>query len=232
MKSGLNMIVSQIGAVDSANYNDRKISFKAIHPCRYFIKDSHNQLVQVVSMDQIKILQRKLISMLNKGDKDTFRKSSKVLKSSSSDSNAIRERLVKFFKNNDRDYFNRNVVRSFYFQSPNGAKSFIVSGNLVDFIDNVAKPIGKKKNMINQKLDKISDYYGINKEQAKSYLQGSLMELKEVTGQYQNAVASAINKNLAKNNPEDKIFDAYFVPVVKGKKVDYQLFHADFITQW
>lgn len=229
------MIVSQVSNFNSTNYNNRNVNFKSIHYCRYFVKESDGQFRQVMSMEQTKMLQRKLISMLNKGLEEVKSSKSKIKKSSKTSSAQLKEvkdRLVRFFMNNDSDYSNKQVVRSFYSESLKSPKSYILSGDMVDFVDKAAKPIGKKKNLINQQLDKISEHYGISKDHAKSYLQGSMMELRGVTGEYQTSVSNAIGKELLKNNPNDKMFDAYFVPVIKGNKIDYQLFHANFIAQW
>lgn len=221
----------------NTNNNTETPTFTALHQSRYFLKCESGEFQEITSSKVIKGLQRKLVTWLNKLHNDSTKimqgKTPKNLKSESLEEKTLRERLIRFFLNNDRDYFKHKVVRSFYTTDRNGAqKSYILTGDSISIVDEAAKPIGKKRGIIKHKTNVISEYYGIDIEKAKTYIsEKEVLDVMEATRNYHNSVENAVNNILAKNRAEDTIFDAYFVPRQKGKNLVPELVDAKFVKK-
>lgn len=207
-------------------------SFTSVHPAVYFVKGTDGKFHQVSSADIIKTLQRKIVGWLNKPYNDSAAikkgKKPKVSKSESPEEKSIRDRLVRFFYNNDPDYAKRPFVRSFYTKNNNGRLySFILSGQSSELVEAAAKPIGQARGVIKAKKDNITKNFGIDEYRAKNYVpREDVRELAEASKNYHEDAVKVIKTLLSQNRPRDMRFEAYFVPYTKGKEVKYQLADA------
>ncbi len=208
----------------------QKPSFGAIHPTRYLIKNENGIFEQTADGELIKKLQRTIVGWLNKNVNDyNLRRQGKTPKAEAAPTKALRERLVRFCVNNDRDYSSRRLVRSFYADRPGGGvDSYIFSGNSIDIIDDVAKPIGQLRAAIVARTNVLRKEYGIKPENMKNYLVQEEEALSRAQSDYYHTIFDAVRNAIQPNKPENSVFDLFFTPVKKGKKVDYQLVNADF----
>lgn len=230
------MIVTDVSFQNSV-YNSNikagvKPSFTSVHPSVYFVKGSDGKYHQVFSADVIKSLQRKIVGWLNKPYNDSAAvkngKKPKVSKLESPEEKSLRDRLVRFFYNNDPDYAKKAFVRSFYTENNNGnLYSFILSGQSSDLVEAAAKPIGQARGIIKAKKDNISKYFGIDEQRAKNYVpREDVRGLAEASKNYHEDAVKVIKTLLSQNRPRDMRFEAYFVPYNKGKEIKYQLVDA------
>lgn len=235
--SGVNMIINSISL--GQNFLDcphskysSSTSFTSVHPAVYFVKGSDGKFHQVFSADIIKTLQRKMVGWLNKPYNDSVAikkgKKPKISKVESPEDKSIRDRLVRFFYNNDPDYAKRPLVRSFYTKNNNGKiYSFILSGQSSELVEAAAKPIGQARGVIKAKKDNITKNFGIDAHRAKNYVpKEDVRELAEASKNYHEDAVKVIKTLLSQNRLRDMRFEAYFVPYMKGKEVKYQLTDA------
>ena len=211
----------------SYNATVSKPSFGAIHPSKYYLKCEDGTFQEVVSSKVIKTLQRKLIVWLNKAHNDSLRVAQPAKKDA--DKN-IRERLVRFFVNRDKDYRTKSYARSFFTTNRQKRnKAYILTGRSAEIVENAAKPIEKHHSDLKERAGIISDYNGIDFKEAKEYIsKHSELERIAIIRDYHNKVRSTINKLLREYNPDNSLFEAYFVPHIKGKNIKYELVDAKF----
>ena len=112
------------------------LSFQAVHPTRYYVRCEDGTFHHVVNSDVVKTLQRKLVTWLNKDYHDTIRLTTgKPVKNESVGEKTIRERIVRFFRNRDIDYREKNIVRSFNTTNVlRETESYILTGKSANII--------------------------------------------------------------------------------------------------
>lgn len=206
-------------------------SFESVHPSRYFIRLDNGSFTQVTDGNLIRTLQRRLITWLNKKDIAGFEKpSKKPLSKAAEKERQLKDRLVKFFINNDNDYAHHRVVKSFYSDNrvTNTTQSYIFSGQHTQILDEAAKPIGRIKADIKNKIATACEEYCLSPQEAKLKLSGPEDEfLLSAKVNYYDIVNKYLSRSEVKTNPKNTVFDVYYVPVKKGKKLDYQLYNAE-----
>lgn len=223
----------KIDNVYSASAKRQNPTFKAVHPSRYFIKCEDGEFHRATMSKVVKALQRKIITWLNKdfyaNEKLLNGVAPKTTKESEIDQK-LRERLVKFFLGNDSDYKERKIAKSFYTTNKyNEQSSIILTGDSTDIVEEAVKPLGQLRKEIKTKKDIISHYYKVTVEEAKKYLSAKdVSDEKGAKKSFHNDVKKQISEILSSFDPKNTCFDAYFVPIVKGKKVSYQLVDAKF----
>ena len=218
--------------IDCSNYQVMSVkrqnpSFKAIHPSVYFIRCADGQFRRPTNPNVIKLLQRKIISWLNKPMNDTRRitdgKGLRVNKSETSLEKSMKERLVRFFMSNDKDYFTRREVRSVYITPIEGGKvsPYILTGSTVDMAGD-GKSIGKIHGKIRESRDFIMDYYGATAEQARSYVSASdARSLSMAKADYHKQSEECVRKLMKDGTVDKSVMEFFFEPVItpKSKKV-------------
>lgn len=208
-------------------------SFKAVHPARYFIKCEDGEFHKATLPKTVKSLQRKIITWLNKefyaSEKRINGIAPKTVKENEIDQK-LRERLVKFFLGNDRDYKERQIAKSFYSTNKyNEQSAIILTGESTDILEEAVKPLGQVRKEIKTKKDLISHYYKVTIEEAKKYL--SAKDYSDELGakkSFHEDVKKQLSKILSVYSPKNTCFDAYFEPRINGKKVSYELVDAKF----
>lgn len=226
------MIVNNVYAKDSSSYSAysyAKPSFTAVHPARYFIfDDDAGNWVRVESHDLIRTLQRKLITYLNYAHNLSQKPAGAKVKPESDLDKTLRERLVRFFKNRDKDYRHRNIARSVYDKTYSGnLNPYILTGNTVDVANENGKMIGEAKKFIRDKINYAKHQLNMTESEAKDTLtSGDLYYRKDASNTYYKNIRSYISSVLKSGNPENSVFEAFFVPRKKGKRTSYELVHA------
>ena len=216
--------------------SNAKPYFGAVHPAKYYVKCEDGVFREVPSAKTIKRLQRKLVGWLNKLHHDNNRvmngETPRVIKSETPQEKSLRERLVRFFINRDKDYAQRNVVNSFYETvSSDRVNSYIFTGDSVDVIQDVAKPLGQIRGDIRERKNILSMYHGVDFDQADKYLPAKVTrEEKHASHNYFNKVKNFITRIFSNPNArvQHSVFEAYFVPHLKGKNIKYELVDAKF----
>ncbi len=207
-------------------------SFKAVHPTRYFLRLDNGSFVQVTDGNLIRTLQRRLITWLNKSEILWHQTpANKPLTKASEKEHSLKVRLIRFFMSNDVDYSQKRVVKSFYSDNrhTNTTDSYIFSGHQTEILDTYAKPIGRLKADIKNKIAVVCEENFLTPQEAKLKLSGKEdNDLMSAKINYYDTINKYLSRNDVKANPRNTIFDAYFVPVKKGKKADYQLYNAEF----
>lgn len=209
------------------NYNLKKNisqpSFSSIHPSRYFIRCEDGKFRQVTNNDTIKSLQRKIVGWLNKSLHDNKRllegRMAKVAKKESESAKSMRERLMRFFLNNDRDFSARRVVKSVYIDSTGGkVSSYILTGNTVDLAGD-GKSIGKVHSKIKESRDFARTYYGVSEETASKYTSAAdARRLSQARADYHRQSEECVKKLMADEKVDRSTINLYFQPVINGKK--------------
>ncbi|MCM1339207.1 MAG: hypothetical protein NC191_06015 [Muribaculaceae bacterium] len=202
-------------------------SFEAIHPTRYFFKCEDGQFRQVTNADTIRLLQGKIVKMLNKAMNEARRaaegKAVRVNKSETSTEKSIRERLINFMINNDRDYAQRRAVKSVYVSGAQGElmRPYILTGHTVD-LGGDGKSIGKIHGKIRETRDFVRSYYGLSDTQASTYVSAAdARRLSEAKADYHNQSAQCVRNLMADKRVDKAPIDFYFEPQLtpKSKKV-------------
>ena len=204
-------------------------SFEAIHPVRYFLKDEYGAAKQIRDGKVIKLLQRRLITWLNKPSNNAIRRSQgKAPRAESAINRDLGQRFIRFFFNNDKDYSSKMLARSFYLDRAHGeTDAYIFTGQSADIIDANAQKIVQAKSSINDKIGMICDQYGVSAEKAKSMFLGQDdVVLSDARRNYFHTIKEILGKRLAENNLKDTVLDVYYVPIKKGKNIDYRLENA------
>lgn len=225
--------------VDNFSINTQssvKPSFGAVHPAKYYIKCQDGVFREVSTAKTVKSLQRKLVTWLNKLHHDSKRivngEAPRVIKSETEKDKTLRERLVRFFTNRDKDYAERNVVNSFYENLEDGnINSYIFTGNSIDVIQNVAKPLGQIRGDIRERKNILTMYHGVDFNQADKYLPSAMVNDESIASKnYFNKVKNFIKKVFSNPNSQsvNSLFEAYFIPHIKGKNIKYELVDAKF----
>lgn len=212
-------------------YKFSALSFSAVHPARYYVRCEDGAFHHVVAADVVKKLQRKLVTWLNKDYYDEIRLTAgKPIKNESNSEKVLRQRLVRFFMNRDTDYKEKNVVRSFNTtNSFQETESYILTGKSAEIIDGAAKSIRDFHGDIRDYAQGISEVYGIEVEKVKKYITDRFHGQKlAVKREYHDGLKAVIKRLLQYYNPKNSLFEAYFVPKVKGKNVKYELVDAKF----
>lgn len=190
--------------------NRQNPSFCAVHPANYFVKNANGILEEITDEHTVKHLQRKLIGWLNKIQNDFKRGYNSNLRKETEQDKNLRERLVRFFVNNDKDYANRRIARSFYYKKQDGKTvPFIFTGYSTDMVESAGKRIGQTRRAIKMSF-------------------ANETELDKAKTAYFQSVTEKTIDEMAKDFPKDTIFNAYYSRVTKGKKVTYQLYNAEF----
>ncbi len=207
--------------------------FGAVHPSKYFVKNQDGKYVEVKSVELVKTLQRKLIGWLNKQHNDNLNIVSgraASVKPVNASEKPLFSRLVRFFINRDEDYKKNPIARSFYdLNRQKGAESYILTGHSISIVEDAAKPIRNVKRDIKVDSNEISDTYGLDLDKTKRFVsENSNIALLEATKTYFHSAKSVIRRVLQKFDKKNSVFEAYFTPVIKGKKVKYELENATF----
>ncbi len=221
--------------IDKVNY--KSPTFEAIHPSRYFIKCEDGHFRQVTNPDTIRTLQGRVVKWLNQPMHDAQRvmdgNPRKTKSSETAAQKAMKERLIRFFTNNDSDYKKRQVVRSVYL-SPKGRESvspYVLTGDTVDLAGD-GKPIGKVHGNIREAREYMRTYYGISEEQASRYVSASdANRLSQAKADYHRQSEDCVRKLMQDENVDRSTINFYFEPVI-GKKskngVKFNLLNAIF----
>lgn len=225
------MIVNNISATDGKLYSMptyARPTFTAVHPARYFVSDEAGNWVRVDTKDLIRTLQRKLIGYLNYAYNLSRRAEGAKVKKESDLDRTLRERLVRFFKNRDKDYCYRECARSVYDTTYSGdLVPYILTGNSVDAANENGKMVGKAKKFLKDKITHAKYQLNMTEKEAKNSLSGDdLYYRNDATNTYYRNIRSYISNVLKSGNPENSPFDAYFVARKKGKRVTYELVQA------
>lgn len=205
------------------------LSFQAVHPARYYVKCEDGKFHHVVNSDVVKTLQRKLVTWLNKDYHDTIRLTTgKPAKNESVGEKTVRERIVRFFRNRDIDYREKNIVRSFNTTNVlRETESYILTGKSANIIDSAAKSIRDFNSDIKSRAEGLSEVYGIELNKVKKYIHDKASWQKSaVKREYHDGLKTIINRLLGYNDPKNSLLELYFVPKVKGKNVKYELVDA------
>ena len=211
------------------SYGNSTLSFQAVHPARYYVRCEDGLFHHAVNSDVVKTLQRKLVTWLNKDYYDTIRLTTgKPVKNGSAGEKAIRERIVRFFRNRDVDYREKNIVRSFNTTNAlRETESFILTGNSANIIDSAAKSIRNFNSELRNRAEGLSEVYGIEVHKVKKYVHDKASwEKSAVKREYHDGLKTIINRLLGHNDPKNSLLELYFVPKVKGKNVKYELVDA------
>lgn len=207
------------------------LSFKAIHPTKFYVRCEDGKFHKVVDEDVIKLLRRKIVTQLNKDYYDKIRLTEgKPVKKEAESEKSMRERLVRFFVNRDADYRENNIVRSFsttdIYDEP---EVFILTGKSTEIVNNEAKHFEDFHSDLRERAALLSDSYGIEVEKVKKYISDrSSYEKNAIARQYYDVLSSKIKKILKRFDPNNSLFEAFFVAKVKGKNVKYELVDAKF----
>lgn len=228
---GVSMIVNNISATDGNLYSKHtyvKPTFTAVHPARYFVADDTGNWVRADGKDLIRTLQRKLIGYLNYAYNLSQRAEGSKIKKESDLDKTVRERLVRFFKNRDKDYRHRECARSVYDTTYSGdLKPYILTGNSVDVANENGKIVGEAKKFIRDKINHAKYQLNMTENEAKDSLSsGDLYYRKDAANTYYKNIRTYISNILKSGNPENSTFDAYFIARKKGKRVSYELVQA------
>ncbi len=221
--------------INKMNYHNP--TFVAIHPSRYFIRCEDGHFRQITNPDTIRSLQGKVIKWLNQPMYDAQRTLEgaprKVKKNESVEEKALKDRLIRFFVNNDKDYRKRQVVKSVYL-SPQGRESvspYILTGDTVDLAGD-GKPIRKVHNNIRESREYMKAYYGVSDEQASRYISASdANRLSQAKSDYHRQSEECVRKLMRDENVDRSTINLYFEPVIgkKSKKaVKFNLVNAIF----
>ena len=230
-----------ITAVNSYSINSRtnniNPSFTSIHKANYFVKWDDGHFYKAPN-EIVKKLQRSIIGMLNK-DINELNKPKKYTLAPKKEDKAtlIKKALVTLFKDNDSDYVitrqngrSYGMARSFYANNKlEDPDVYIITGSNMNIVENAARPIGKVWQKTNETADRISSDCGISYDKARELvIPKNEAELANTKKDYYEVVMNTIRKILSFNNPKDTEFNAYFVPVKKGKDIVYDLVDAKF----
>ena len=225
-------------SVTPYNYqNKSKPSFGAIHPTRYFEMVDENTYRQIIDADLIKnTLQKKIVTWLN----HDYNARMKLLSGSTVKSKpetpatkAIRERITRFFLNNDTDYseVNQNRVSSYFNtdMKTGFVHSYLFTGRSVSFLDAQAEKIKNVQSQIKRLVSDMQGYYGFKYDDAKARASKELdFDLSKAKSDYHESVLNLLRSSQEKANPKNTVFNAFFLPVTKGKKTTYELVNATF----
>lgn len=119
------------------------INFNGYIPVRYYAKEQGEETVyRITSRENVKKCQSYVVRNLNRTLKEH------------------NEGLVNLYREMDKDYQKRPVVRSYY--GKNGCDVFLVTGYDADRIDEMAKPIGIAKGDAKSKTGKARSYESRN----------------------------------------------------------------------
>ncbi len=203
-------------------------AFCAVHPAKYYLKCEDGQFHEVLSSKVIKSLQRKLVVWLNKTHNDSLRSIQPIHKTDV-DKN-IRERVVRFFINRDKDYRAKSYVRSFYTTNKERkTEAYILTGKSADIVEDAAKPIEMLHSYLKERAGVISDYNCIDLKEAKEFItKQAEVERMAVLRHYHNKAKFAIRRILQTIQPENSLFEAYFKPHPSGSSIKYELVDAKF----
>jgi hypothetical protein len=225
-------------SVTPYNYqNKSKPSFGAIHPTRYFEMVDENTYRQIVDADLIKnTLQKKIVTWLNHdyNARMKLRNGSTVKsKPETPATKAIRERITRFFINNDSDYrkFGQDRASSYFNTNMNTGvmHSYLFTGESVNVLDVQAENIKNVQSQIKRLASDMQGYYGFKYDDAKARASKELeFDLAKAKSDYHEAVLSLLRDPKEKANPKNTVFNAFFLPITKGKKTTYELVNATF----
>ena len=206
-----------------------KPSFGAIHPTRYFVKAEDGSIYQIFDAETIKTLQRQLVTWLNK-DKNNEKliKSGKSPKPENALTKELRAKFVRFLKMHDSDYAANNVAKSFSENKPGGMlDSYIFTGASTGIIDSNAQKIVQVQSSIKDRVVNVSKQHFISLEEAKKIVKKEAdWELEDVKRNYFYEIKEMLRKSLSSHSPKDSKLDVFYIPVKKGKKVEYKLYNA------
>jgi len=223
------MQVNSINISNPGQIKSQKPSFGAVHPARYFIRELDNTYAQVTDKDMIKLLQRKIVTLLNKEANDRILVlQGKVPKSETAAGKSLRERLVRFFAGNDADYAHRRMACSFYDTRYKENIPYIFTGNSAEDVTNIAKPIGKLKSELHSKINSLRARFGISSEEARRRLPREEEDLYNAQSNYYRTLYRIVKEEVKPEKPANSYFDAYFEPVRVKRKTDYTLLNAEF----
>lgn len=212
----------KINGVNSGYQPKRQaVSFEAIHPTKYYLRCADGQFHRVTNPDLIRRLQGRVVTWLNKSMHDSRRalegNPRKVKSSETSAEKAMRERLVKFFVDNDKDYAKRSAVKSSYIGPKDKVSTYILTGDTVDLAGD-GKPIGKVHSNIRETREFMRSYYGISEEQANNYVSMSdALRLSQAKADYHKQSEEAVGK-LMKNETIDRSTVVFYFSPIVGKK--------------
>ena len=221
----------------NSSYRSQKhTNFTGIHIARYFVKDSNGDFYNVTSRKEVKKMQRKLITWLNKGTLDNQKKIKGLpTKKQNPKTKPLADRLVTFFLRRDNDYAQRRMAKSFYTtNSLRQTESYILTGDSIKIIEDAAALIENARHYIKHKAGVISEYNGIKLEDARKFISHEEeLEIMEAASKYHQRAKSTIRQLLATYNPRNMRFDAYFEPKINKSKseIDYVLVDAKFDGQ-
>lgn len=217
-------------SINCRNY--AKPSFCAVHPTRIFLKNSEGVFEEVVSKNEAEKFLRRIVKMLNKDYNDKLKKVQGHCFAPPSKEKPeemdIRKRLVRFFSNRDSDYVKLPIARGFCTtNSLRQAEPYLLTGETVQMAKEGTNPIRKAWQNANDRAELVSNNLGITYDKAVVQLLPETSEdLRIAKRSYFDYMYSMINRILGKNDLKNSRFDAYFVPVQKGKSVTYVLVDA------
>ena len=210
------------------NSNSQKVSFCSVHPARFFVKRENGEYFQITSKESSDKF-RKYLSKLLSYDYN-IQYSSNKYKKESAEQKSIRERLVRFFKNRDIDYKNKNIASSFLrINSQNEAEVYILTGNTATIMKNAANEIVNVQHRANERTEAIMSNFQINYNKARSMIKEEInTQVSYAKSTYFHKVWDEIRKILNLNDIKNSRFDAYFEPYKSGSKIKYRLVDAKF----
>ncbi|MBE7712650.1 MAG: hypothetical protein E7Z87_02790 [Cyanobacteria bacterium SIG26] len=230
------MNITSVKVTDYSKNNNYKPSFGAIHPCLYFEKVGEDSFRLITDNDLIKnTLQKNIVTWLNRNYNARLKVaqcSPVKSKPETPETQAIRERITRFFRNRDNDYKqpNQDRVSSYYYTDSKGVlKPYIFTGKSVDILDVQANKIKQIHSDVNRLAEDLQMFYGFKyseaKEKAAKELEQNLSDAKVA---YHNSVLNILRSPEAKADPANTVFSAVFEPIIRGKKTTYKLIDADF----
>lgn len=228
---GLTYMISAIQPNFSHNsQRKQQVSFGAIHYTRFFVKWEDGHYYHATSPDVIKNLKRQIVSLLNKNFNNRKRGILSPSKPTKAwlKKNTLKNRLVKFFTNRDKDYEKRDEVRAFTrYNDNNKPDCYILTGKHVIITDEEGKVIGRTTREVNEKAEIMSDNLCISLEEAKKTIRHeSEREIQSAKRSFFDNVEAEIKRVLAIPNFANSPFDAFFVAKKKGDKYIYELVDA------